>query len=211
MRYLITGTPRSGTTYVADLLTRVGLDCAHETALRSPYPDGRFRISPSVHWGESSWMAAAAMDIFSVPKIHLVRAPVDVIESMYHVGWIRTDLFRPFIEPHCPKVFKIPYSPDRLARFWLDWNALVDRHRIERWHVATISAAHLRAMAASLAVDVGEDECQAVLDVTPTNVNHIKKGPRLPLSLADFSSGIGGELQRRARRYGIPLSYRDGK
>src|SRR5262245_52976939 len=129
--FVITGTPRSGTTYMASLLRELGFDCTHERCFdpwRIVFAEDRPDTSP---WGDSSWLAVPYLgDLPTVTRvIHVVRDPVDSINSIIGTGqldWPHD--YRTFIAHHWhgdrdwwPRELTDPGE-----RFWLDWNARIE-------------------------------------------------------------------------------------
>jgi hypothetical protein len=152
-RILITGCGRSGTHYMANLLTAAGMPCGHETVF-SAYGDNKapFRY-------ESSWYAAPFIsqrkDITHV--IHLVRHPQKVMESFYRIGllsdltwrhitrgnaarFLRKGLKDPqkafarinYVKQHRnflkenSNIFAETDEVKRLERYWREWNQLIE-------------------------------------------------------------------------------------
>lgn len=108
-KYLVTGTGRCGTLFMANLLTSMGFPCSHE-AIFTPMGiewarevmDGRrpienSRISegkrclpddPDVEFvAESSYMAAPFLKEFDFRVIHVVRNPLNVVASLVGKGF----------------------------------------------------------------------------------------------------------------------------
>jgi hypothetical protein len=82
-RFVVTGCGRSGTTYLANLLTAAGVPCGHEEAYSWAGP-GRWRDG---RLAESSWLAAAQLDAVDVPVVLLVRHPLAVVRSLISIGY----------------------------------------------------------------------------------------------------------------------------
>lgn len=108
-KYLITGTGRCGTLFVANLLTSMGFPCSHE-AIFTPMgiewarevmdgkrPCENSRISEgkrcipedpnSEFVAESSYMAAPFLKELDTQVIHVVRNPLDVVASLVGDGF----------------------------------------------------------------------------------------------------------------------------
>jgi hypothetical protein len=102
LKYIVTGTGRCGTLFMANLLTSMGFPCTHE-AIFTPEGMERARrvieksepaISSSISRGDnlsdyeldivadSSYMAAPFLGEFDTKVIHIVRNPQRVISSM---------------------------------------------------------------------------------------------------------------------------------
>lgn len=82
LRGLITGCGRSGTAYLAEVLTAGGDPCGHEAA----YDVRGVHATPAAY--ESSWYAVAHLREIApgTPVLHLVRDPLRVMASFYRIG-----------------------------------------------------------------------------------------------------------------------------
>ena len=132
MDFVVTGTPRSGTSYMSSLLNALGYDCSHERCF-DPWhitfaeerPDDRL-------WGDSSWLAVPYLgDLPDATKIvHVVRDPVDAINSILGTGqlhWADSD-YRRYIAHHWqgdrewwPREFALAAQA-----FWTEWNLRIE-------------------------------------------------------------------------------------
>jgi len=128
--FVVTGTGRCGTAYAAARLTRLGLACTHEAYFTPRGPRLRSTTRPRSALGDSSWLAAPYLDDSGSRVVHLVRRPLDVILSLYNIGF-----FDPALRPiHAPFIaFAERYfdpGPDPLdacIRWYLDWNRRCER------------------------------------------------------------------------------------
>lgn len=102
LKYIVTGTGRCGTLFMANLLTSMGYPCAHEAIftpkgiekakkiIKKIEPAISSRISREENLSdyeleivaESSYMAAPFLKEFDAKVIHVVRNPMDVVASM---------------------------------------------------------------------------------------------------------------------------------
>lgn len=77
MEMIITGTGRCGTGYMAEVISKAGLECTHEEVFT---PEGVVE-HPHV-WAEASWMAVPYLSHFARTPVVLVhRHPLAVISS----------------------------------------------------------------------------------------------------------------------------------
>lgn len=125
LKYIVTGTGRCGTLFMANLLTSMGFPCTHE-AVFTPYGVEKAKrviaktepaISSKISRGynlsdyeleivaESSYMAAPFLKQFDAKVIHVVRNPYGVVASMI------SDSFKNFTNPH-PTY--LPEFPDHI-------------------------------------------------------------------------------------------------
>lgn len=156
LKYIVTGTGRSGTVYLANLLTKCGLPCGHE-GIFTPWGldealarlDGRSPLLVSAisrescgNWfdgvtdivADSSYMAAPYLDLAllrDVRVIHVVRHPMDVINSFviglnYFQDWLPSDVWHQFMYTHIPEL-RLDYHPlDRAALYYVRWNRMIE-------------------------------------------------------------------------------------
>lgn len=120
LKYIVTGTGRSGTVYMARLLSSLGLPCGHEavfdwhglekanrriSGIEKPVLshtstfrwDGSKNV-PLEEWcsgemvADSSYLAAPFLKEFSCSVIHVVRDPVKVIQSFCnYIGYFKSE------------------------------------------------------------------------------------------------------------------------
>lgn len=122
LKYIVTGTGRCGTLFMANLLTSMGFPCTHEAiftyeglekakrVIRQAEPAVSSRISKGENLSdyelnivaESSYMAAPFLKQFDAEVIHVVRNPIGVVTSM--IG----DSFRNFKNPHPTHIEDFP-------------------------------------------------------------------------------------------------------
>lgn len=115
--FVVVGTGRCGTGYVASVLNEVGIRCGHEDVYG---PDG---VHPSRRLrGDASWLAAPSLDHFRGVVWHLVRHPIAVVQSFLHLGFFRTepwDVYKDYAARF------VPFSADELdtaIRWYVEWN-----------------------------------------------------------------------------------------
>jgi hypothetical protein len=142
--YVVAATPRSGTQYVAEVLTRLGLNCSHEKYFffdrdGKGFPDG------SAVCGESS--SHAAPHLPKTPEhvvvFHQVRNPVRVIQSHLDLGWLsnksvaaRAGVLKFFRHFSGWRDFdKYSTALERAAWFWHDYNLMIERNAQGRRYV----------------------------------------------------------------------------
>ena len=120
-RFFIVSTGRAGSTFIAELLTRIGIPCSHEGFVT---PDGiRNRL---LYQGESSWLAVPFLEAGAfgdgIPIVHQVRDPLEVLSSFYGIRFFserKRTRFTRFARQH------FATSGDELKdgmRWWTEWN-----------------------------------------------------------------------------------------
>jgi len=153
--YIITGTGRCGTLFVANFLTSAGIVCTHE-AVFTPMGlefaldvlSGREQaISSSISRGEnlsdyemdsfadSSYMSAPFLGQFNSKVIHLVRNPYKVISSFLGLGYFSNPfpsapgdsaIYEDFIYRNLPAMSEDIPQLDRACLYWILWNELIE-------------------------------------------------------------------------------------
>jgi len=128
---LIGGCARSGTNFIANLLTQGGVGCNHEALFGAP---GYGTIIDNAI-AESSWLAVPYFPkekVRGAILIHLIRHPLKQISSMRHVRTFEDHNFRSNIY----SIFKELYLPtirryrlmDRYIYNWIKWNRMAESH-----------------------------------------------------------------------------------
>ena len=155
LKFLVTGTGRCGTVYMARLLTSLGYMCGHEavfdysgeaaainrlknrsfaTSACSIYSDNSWFSSAKLD-SESSYMAAPFLenDILSETKIiHIVRHPLKVISS--HINEVRffeyphppQAKYQEFVLTHLPSILEIENITERACYYYIQWNKMIE-------------------------------------------------------------------------------------
>jgi len=123
--FVIIGTGRCGTNFVADYLTAAGHPCSHERFYRPTGPLYGATATRVTSEGDSSWLAVPYLPASGIIAIHQTRAPLPVIKSFLKLGFFhpehyaRHKRFVDFAQAH----FEFSDDPLRSAmRWWLDWN-----------------------------------------------------------------------------------------
>jgi hypothetical protein len=156
LQYVVTGTGRSGTVYLANLLTKCGLPCGHEGVFtpwgleeaiarlegRSAIQVSAISIASCGDWfhgagelvADSSYMAAPFLDhgiLADAHVLHVVRHPMDVINSFviglnYFQQWMPSDPWHWFMYTHVPEL-RLDYHPlERAALYYVRWNRMIE-------------------------------------------------------------------------------------
>ena len=162
IQYLVTGMPRSGTVYMARLLSSVGLMCGHESifalggiegaikALSDKYvktsvvsndvPESWFNHRTQV--AESSYLAAPFLDhscLADTKIIHVVRNPLLVISSLL----LDVDFFKEkgqipyldFVYKHLPELKKINNEIERITAYYVWWNNIIEQKSLGKQYL----------------------------------------------------------------------------
>jgi hypothetical protein len=160
-RILITGCPRSGTGYMAALLTRLGATCGHAAHLNPaslelgvpPWPEGLA--------AEASWYAAPYGE--SLPAgtvvVHVVRSPAAALSSLWRARLFRTrSVDRAYLERHAPML--LHGTPlQQTARIWTAWNEIAEtNHDTSGLRYVRVRLEHLDEAALRWIGDLAERE-----------------------------------------------------
>lgn len=218
-RLLVTGIGRSGTKYMAELLTAAGIECGHETL----FPTDTKAVPA---WGnavaESAWPAApwlgemralerdGKVERFAV--VHLVRHPLDWIASWSQTVWANPHRTRStrYICKHTGVDWFERIEQDVLsasAQLWVHWNRLVEPYANARLQVEEIGPAELAMLCGLMGHEAPSEQALAeALEKVPRNVNARPHG-------VVFWDDLGEEpyFRHLAREYGYaPPSFSDG-
>jgi len=135
--YVVASTPRSGTGYIAQTLSRLGLRCGHEGCFR---PDGQSYWQREGAMGDASWLAVPFIDRLppGTVVLHQTRDPVKAINSInsgarYFREWPQTredylgsDPYRRFIIDHTSGWTWPDGEAGRGAHFWHNWHRWIE-------------------------------------------------------------------------------------
>lgn len=200
-RFVITGCSRSGTTYIADLLTNLGATCSHEeyfSAVRRRGPIFyriksaprwfRFRsvALPPAPWGESAWNAAPYVRYFPNDTVvfHQIREPLGFIRSRLRKGLTRVRLYNRYC-PFCRylpnrRAFESLSREDQaayLANFWIDWNEMVERSAksrgltYHRYLLRDLDSDFVQWMLKEIQTTVSPERGRAAFNALPRNIH----------------------------------------
>jgi len=142
LKFIIAGTGRCGTVYVAKLLTLLGIPCSHERiftnkGLEKSKNDSNVSVwaglrTPSKIVAEASYMAVPYLDHPSLKYatiIHLVRDPIKVIQSFGNkLQYFRhqPNAWEQFIYKHMPELEELETPLLRCCAYVLWWNKKVE-------------------------------------------------------------------------------------
>ncbi len=124
MNYIIAGTPRSGTGFIARLMTSAGVPIGHEMFFGMP-GHGYY---PQNAQGDSSWMAVPYIQNFKeATKIHIVRNPLDNLTSLVNIKTFSKDrnIYSEFKKFTMPTLENYKDREKYLA-FYIMWNVQID-------------------------------------------------------------------------------------
>lgn len=185
-RFVVTGTGRCGTGYMAKLLTAMGVPCGHEMVYK---PDG-----PEWSWirGDSSWLAAPHLEAFDGYVLHLVRDPLDVLNSYVGLGFFEDEhshgAYRGYAERYAPGVFGHGDPLLRVMAFIVEWNRMVEPHADARMRVEELSGDDLLSVVRAAGAHHTSYEIEQAIERAPKNEN--TRGDAAELGLDDLPGGV---------------------
>lgn len=195
-RFVVTGCGRSGTGYVSQLLSALGVPCGHEAIYGPTGPGGWGGLL-----GDSSWLAVPYLDEFDGTVIHLVRDPRKVVESHLRIQFFadhhRTS-YQQALRRAAPEVFHPGGQFERACRYWVLWNGIVERHTDQRIPVEGLDPANLLGALGASALAEDQALIQRVLAAVPTTYNS-RQGRTAPNVGWDE---LPGDVRALALKYG---------
>lgn len=128
MKYIITGTGRCGTKYMAQLLQSCGVDCAHDVGQIAPDKWHQYDAVSSFR----GWAFLDRLEEWGNPEvIHIVRHPLHVIRSLvlrpfapHNHAWANEELDLPVGNPMA-----------RAAEYYLKVNKLLEKADAYRYRI----------------------------------------------------------------------------
>lgn len=133
--FVITGTGRCGTVFLANLIDKLGIPCRHEYFYEPEGYSKRIGVR-----GDVSWMAVPFLKDYKGPVVHLVRHPVKVINALVSAKAFDKDRldnrYVAFMNEH------FPLSGDQIKdamRFYVEWNREIEKHAAIRVRLEDIS------------------------------------------------------------------------
>lgn len=209
LKYVVTGTARSGTKYAATLLTNAGMKCGHESVFNSW--GSNFTRAPKwreqeTHLGDSSFITAPFIPEVKgdLKVVHLIRPPLDVIRSIVgiaHVGNNRAPWVQ-FLNAHI-NLTQFPPGPQRAAAYWVRWNRLIqDNGPDVTWDVTKITSDHILELALMTGIEIDPADAVSAVDSTDRRINHRERADWVTV---DHLGRMRGEVLAMAERLGIPL------
>lgn len=189
--FVIVGTGRCGTGYIASVLTACGIPCGHEAWFN---PIGN-RVRNLI--GDSSWCALAALDDFDGQVFHQTRHPLAVVTSL-----IESQPHSPYGELRDEICQGLPADPvERAMAGYVLLNELAEKHAEIRWQVEQVTAELLVDIAHRVCVPIPWQAAANAIELVPNTTN--RHTDRAPLGWNDLPSGGWlSRLTEMAGRYG---------
>lgn len=197
-RVLVTGTGRCGTGYVATLLNAVAIPATHEGVWSTETrPWSWQRV-------ECSWLAVPHLESFDGPIVHLVRHPLDVINSLMGIEFFTNPVHGDYVARAREIVDLDGLEPlEQAMKFWVEMNRLIEPHASARFQIEQIGPEDFAAIAEATGARHSPHEMAAAMEKIPTNVNSRN---RASFAWDDLPDGdLKVELEQLAKEYGYEL------
>lgn len=120
MKLVVTGTGRSGTGWCAATLNSAGVFTGHENVFTPKTARPRTFIDWCEYQADCSWLAVPRLPLFNVRVALVIRNPIDVVASMWHINF-----GKPGFENQFSAVAADAGMTPTLSgwlRFWVEWN-----------------------------------------------------------------------------------------
>jgi hypothetical protein len=201
LKFVVVGTGRCGTAYMAQLLSRMGVPCGHEWV----YSDHPRRYPELEILGDSSAQAVPFLDQFPGLVLHQVRDPLRVIGSFLGFGLFKDPAAHGIDGAFMMRHF--PFTGDEVRdamRYYVEWNERceqVEPTRYLRYQLEQLDVELVQRICGFLKEDVGPSKIEQALQSVPRNINtrfnsHPLQWDALPECL------FKEDLRTMARRYG---------
>jgi len=220
-RFLVTGAGRSGTGYIANVLTALGCLTGHEDI----FGPKKLREADEILWppdvpGDSSWLGAPYLDALPAGTVvlHQVREPVANVRSSLRIEFFRTpSWYRSFAEQHAPTLL-LGSEVERCLRYWLEWNRMAERAKTKpeldyfRYRLEDIDREIVAEICLRIGLDVTLPRIDEVLAQMPRDYN--TRGDKTQDAEWRWSDLPPGETKRAAEKlaasYGYGIETEDG-
>jgi hypothetical protein len=207
LKFIVVGTGRCGTRYIAELLTQAGIPCGHEWVY-SPHA----RRNPHIAiLGDSSAQAAPFVPDFPGFVFHQVRHPLRVIGSFLGFGLFHD--YRQFGPDGEFMARHFRFTGDVLGdamRYYVEWNTRCERFaRYLRYRVEDVNHDLVRRIAGAIGVTADDRGIARALETVPTNTHTLHNFQTVTWD--DLPAGAAKEdlIRIAARyRYDVPRSRR---
>jgi hypothetical protein len=219
MRFVVTGTGRSGTGYAAKLFTAAGLSCGHEAVFtdkpglwdkaaprhgllpRLSEPLARIREErrrrATYLEGDASWMAAPRLSRFNGVSFLQLRHPIPVIRS-----FMGTRFFSNPEKHRAQRRFAAAHfavTGDDIVdamRWWVFWNELADRAADVTYRLEDLDADLFTTLLTKLGVDDAERRAAEAFEQAPRDFNSSTRRGNTPGSVTWFDLPEGEDKER---------------
>jgi hypothetical protein len=180
-RFLVTGCPRSGTKYIAELFKALGVRMGHEDVFGV-----RQGLGGRPDWqdfqGEASWLAVPHLPLDGVVVLHQVRHPLEFVRSAvgYSDPGFLSDRRRRYPIPsvvglHAPEVYGPATQAERSATMWRVWNARAEQHAALTFRIEDLDAGLLLRLCGLVELQISEALAGRVLAGVSKTTNRTQR------------------------------------
>jgi LPS sulfotransferase NodH len=198
--FVIAGTGRSGSGYIANVLQQAGIRCGHEQYY---LPPGGRPISGLD--GDSSWLAVPHLDRLTGPVLLQLRHPLDVIRSLVGIRMFTDPVhgaYQQFAFAHLPELTGLDDTIDAM-RWYVEWNERAEAHARLVYRVEDVDAALLQEIAGAAGHRIGRAAAARAIAAVPSNFN---TRPRAALEWDELPVGaLRDRVQAFAHRHGYQV------
>jgi len=235
-RFVITGCGRSGTTYMARIMSEIGCFCVHEKYFLGIRRHGKIIIPENfplsfkfnkITWkmppyGEAAWEAVPFLKYLPRGTVifHLVRNPIKFIRSRKKKG---LDHIFSFMDKYCP--INIPDSHNLtfselsnekqvnyISEHWIRWNKEVakfehiKKYKYYRIKIEDINVNLLERMLRSINFKYNQEKIISSYNSIPRNI-HSRGKTDENITLNNIQSSIREKVIELALEYGYELDH----
>jgi hypothetical protein len=194
--FVVTGTGRCGTTFVATTLSELGVECGHEKVFSKYGVRKRFGGA-----GDASYLAVPHLPTYRGTVIHLVRHPIRVLSSLVGTEFFARD--DEWLRPVLPYVSPTGDVVADAMRYVVTWNELIEPHADRRVRIEDF-ASTLPEVFDTLDRTLPNDADERLAQVSPT-LNTRDRAEEIQ-SLADLPAlPTRDALEALGRRYGYDM------
>jgi hypothetical protein len=119
-KLVVTGTGRSGTGWAAATLNSAGIFSGHENVFTPKTAEPNRFIDWAGYRADCSWLAVPRLPLFNVRAALVVRDPLQVVASMWHISFGREGWENQFSQVAADA--GMTPDLDGYLRFWVTWN-----------------------------------------------------------------------------------------
>jgi hypothetical protein len=198
--FVVTGTGRCGTAHCMITLKLMGVPAAHETFFtlgRRGFDESDRRAYDAFPTNDVALMAAPFLKQIGKPALHLVRDPVDVVNSFLHlqlsplVPHEITDFINHFV------TLEGETAADQWADYWIKWNRMCAEEATFTVQVEALSRGQI------------PDVFLAPIIGAPGFVQHWRAAGRFKNRVHDVTGNlvpphVADRLRRAGEAYGYP-------
>jgi hypothetical protein len=195
LKWVITGTPCSGTNYVAEMLTRAGMPTAHEMRYK---PENWMENAPFE--GESSSFAPIYLEkkthVYSKPPVvvHLIRPPLNTIACMRAKKIHRIPVFQAMMEGENLNAYGV---------LWAMWNSIIMEKIDLRWRIGKIRPSDVANLARHVGYPLESLKARRAMRETP--ITGRSDDPVMP-RIDEFSGPVADLIDSVRESLNLPMS-----